>query len=289
MVITDWSTGLLYEFYQYSWNGGIPVVGWGAVGPMTGAGRDNQEGRIGNSTGSGVSRLAGVVRTWELQQGRIDHALVFSTKYCEAPTANFRYPATKSDGKYTGTGSIQEGARIQLDPTINVDALPGITAAEKIVAKALQTYGAYNIDCGGANWAFIFEAPSGEADPYAGFGLTRDYFSMSNIPWAKIRVLKQWDGASATVDTTAPVVKITTPTNNATVSRKVSITASSTDNVGVTKMQILADGRLLATSSTESISTSWSTRGASSGAHAITINSYDAAGNKGTATVTVYV
>jgi hypothetical protein len=85
------------------------------------------------------------------------------------------------------------------------------------------------------------------------------------------------------------VVKITTPTNNATVSRSVSITASSTDNVGVTKMQILADGRLLATSSTESISTSWSTRGASSGAHAITINSYDAAGNKGTATVTVYV
>jgi len=75
-----------------------------------------------------------------------------------------------------------------------VDALPGLSAGERMVAKALQTYGAYNIDNGGVRMGFIFETPLGEANPYPAIGFDADYNLMPNIPWSRIRVLRQWDG-----------------------------------------------------------------------------------------------
>ncbi|MCA1704416.1 MAG: VCBS repeat-containing protein, partial [Actinobacteria bacterium] len=198
MIVTDWSSGTLYELWRYSFNQGSPTVQWGAVGPMTGSGRDRENGRKGGSTGAGVSRLAGIVRIWELVRGYIDHALVFSTSYCEK--SNLRYPATQTDGTYVGVGSIPEGARIQLDPSVNVDSIPGITPGEKIVARALQEYGAYAVDCGGAPWAFMFESPSGESDPYVALGFTYDYFGMFGIPWDRMRVLRHWHGLSTSAD-----------------------------------------------------------------------------------------
>ena len=307
MVVNDWSTNTVFEFYQFSWNSGSPVTGWGAVGPFSGSGRDRENGRIGNSTGAGVSRLAGVVRLWELQRGFIDHALVFSTKYCEAPTTNFRYPATKSDGKFTGLGSIPEGARIQLDPTINVDALTNITPAEKIVAKALQKYGAYAMDCGGANMAFIFETPSGEANTYSTVGLTADYFGMKGIPWQRISVLRQWDGCPCATTTTTTVAPTTTtvattvlgdttppkaafsyPGDGYRVGNSLTVYANATDNAAVVKMQMVIDGRVVATSSNGWIDYTWNTSSISPGAHTLYAYAYDAKGNGGTAKLTVY-
>src|SRR5437868_811729 len=90
------------------------------------------------SSGAVVGRLAGVVRTQELVQGVIPHALVFSTD--SACPDVYRYPATKTDGASWASPCIPEGARVQLDPSLNVDALPGLTAGERTIAKALQTY-----------------------------------------------------------------------------------------------------------------------------------------------------
>jgi hypothetical protein len=70
-----------------------------------------------------------------------------------------------------------------------------LTPGERAVAKALQTYGAYAMDNGGARMAYIFEVPSGEADPYPSVGFTSDYFGMNKIPWTKLRVLASWNGA----------------------------------------------------------------------------------------------
>ena len=138
-----------------------------------------------------MSRLAGVIRADEIARGRIDHALVFSTANA-CPT--HRYPASKSDGRSRRSDCVPEGARIQLDPSIDVDSLPGITGGERAVARALQLYGAYAIDSGGAALAVIFEAPTAEPDPYPAAGLDRDYFPMIHIPWERVRLLRQWDG-----------------------------------------------------------------------------------------------
>ena len=123
----------------------------------------------------------------------INHALVFSTSIAGS---SFVGPAIKSDGTNIAAVAtpIPEGYRIQLDPSINVDAIPGITPAEKVIAKTLQTYGAYVVDQGSATMAFAFEAvPDATATnpgaAYTSAGLTWDYFDMANIPWSQLRVL----------------------------------------------------------------------------------------------------
>jgi len=92
-------------------------------------------------------------------------------------------------------------------------------------------------------------------------------------------------------DTTAPTTSITAPANGATVSGTISVTATASDNVGVTKMEIYIDGALK-TSNTNatSLAYSWNTTTASNGAHTITSKAYDAANNVGTSsTVNVTV
>ena len=181
MVVIDWSTRKMYEFWQAGKVNGTWQTSWGGVNNVDGDGTTN------GPIGAGVSRLAGVVRTGEIAQGRINHALVFSTN--NACQSVYRYPATKTDGLSARSDCLPEGTRIQLDPSINVDAIAGMSPGERAVAKALQTYGAYAVDNGGANMAFVFETPSGEADPYPGVGMSWDYYGFDHIPWNRLRVL----------------------------------------------------------------------------------------------------
>ena len=82
---------------------------------------------------------------------------------------------------------------MQLDPSIDLAAIPGITPFELTVGRALQRYGAYCGDNGGARMAFIFEYVP-KLKPYKKAGSTGDYDSMPHIPWDKLRVLRQSDG-----------------------------------------------------------------------------------------------
>lgn len=88
-------------------------------------------------------------------------------------------------------------------------------------------------------------------------------------------------------DTTAPVAKISSPAAGAKVSGKVSISASATDNVGVTKMLLYIDGKLVRSVTTASLAYSWSTQKVATGLHTILIEAYDSAGNKGTTSIQV--
>jgi hypothetical protein len=188
MVVVDAGSSRSFEFFEAGSTGAGWTAGWGGVVDTRG------QGTPGAAVGAGVSRLAGVVRVAEVERGVIDHALVFSTN--NACRWNPRYPASKSDGASVRPDCIPEGARIQLDPAVDVDGLAGLTAGERMVAKALQDYGAYAVDNGGARMAFIFEMPSGEADPYPSIGFTHDYFAMDGIPWQRLRVLRSWHGGA---------------------------------------------------------------------------------------------
>jgi len=91
-------------------------------------------------------------------------------------------------------------------------------------------------------------------------------------------------------DTTAPVVAISSPTANATVSGTVNITASASDSVGVSKVEFYVNGSLKATDTTSPYSYSWDSKSVSNGSYSITSKAYDAAGNVGqSAAVTVSV
>ena len=83
-------------------------------------------------------------------------------------------------------------------------------------------------------------------------------------------------------DTTAPATSITSPASGATLSGTVNVTASASDNVGVTKVEFFIDGVLAATDTASPYSFSWNTTTASTGAHTLSSKAYDAAGNTGT-------
>jgi hypothetical protein len=91
-------------------------------------------------------------------------------------------------------------------------------------------------------------------------------------------------------DITAPTTQITAPTNGATVSGTVTVTATASDNVGVTSIQIYIDGAQVASGTTPPLNYSWNTANASNGTHTIYSKASDAAGNVGTSTtITVTV
>jgi beta-lactamase superfamily II metal-dependent hydrolase len=92
------------------------------------------------------------------------------------------------------------------------------------------------------------------------------------------------DDAPQPPDTTPPATSITAPANGATVSGTTAVTASASDNVGVTKVEFYLDGALQATDTTSPYSWSWNTTTSADGAHALSSKAYDAAGNSATST-----
>jgi len=91
--------------------------------------------------------------------------------------------------------------------------------------------------------------------------------------------------ASVTItlpDTQAPTVSITSPADNATVSGMLTISASATDNVGVTRVEFYIDGVLDHTDTTAPYSDSGDTSTVPDGSsYLLTARAYDAAGNAG--------
>jgi len=92
-----------------------------------------------------------------------------------------------------------------------------------------------------------------------------------------------WTSASGG-DTTAPTVSISSPTNGATVSGTTTISASASDNVGVSKVEFYIDSTLKITDTSSPYSYSWDTTAYSNAGHSIYAKAYDAANNVGTST-----
>ena len=93
----------------------------------------------------------------------------------------------------------------------------------------------------------------------------------------------QSSNVSVTVlsDTTAPTVSVTAPAGNAMVSGTVTISASASDNVGVTKVEFYENGVLLSAGNVAPYSYSWNTKSVANGSYTLTAKAYDAAGNVG--------
>jgi chitodextrinase len=92
-------------------------------------------------------------------------------------------------------------------------------------------------------------------------------------------------------DTTPPTVSLSAPANGATVSGITTISATASDNVGVSNVQFKLDGNSLGSLLTAApYSYSWNTSSVADGTHTLTATASDAAGNNMTAaSVTVKV
>ena len=85
----------------------------------------------------------------------------------------------------------------------------------------------------------------------------------------------------ATADTQPPTVSISSPASGTTytTAQTVTISATASDNVGVTKVEFYDNGVLKGTDTASPYSTAWSISSANNGSHSWTAKAYDAAGN----------
>lgn len=84
-----------------------------------------------------------------------------------------------------------------------------------------------------------------------------------------------------TGDTTAPSTRVTAPAAGSTVSGRVSVEASASDAGGVSRVDFLVDGAVVASDSTAPYAADWNTLSAANGTHTLLAEAYDAAGNVG--------
>ncbi|HEV2835346.1 MAG TPA: Ig-like domain-containing protein, partial [Pyrinomonadaceae bacterium] len=97
-------------------------------------------------------------------------------------------------------------------------------------------------------------------------------------------------GFPASGDNTPPTVSITSPTDGSLVARKstVTINASASDNVGVTRVEFLVNGTLQCTDTATPYSCNWRVPGAPNKNYQLQARAFDVAGNSATsATVQV--
>jgi subtilisin family serine protease len=83
-------------------------------------------------------------------------------------------------------------------------------------------------------------------------------------------------------DSTPPTVAITSPAAGATVQEIVIVDAEASDNFGVARVELYADGALVDTDTAAPFSLRWSSRSVPNGSHIVTARAYDAAGNSAT-------
>ena len=82
-------------------------------------------------------------------------------------------------------------------------------------------------------------------------------------------------------DTIPPTIEITSPEQGSTVSGSVTIAATASDNIGVTKVEFYLGTTLLATDTTEPYAYSWDTSSVANGEYMLQAKAYDAMNNIG--------
>jgi subtilisin family serine protease len=91
-------------------------------------------------------------------------------------------------------------------------------------------------------------------------------------------------------DTVAPTASVAAPLAGSSVAGLVAVTPSTSDNVGVARVELLVDGAVVATDSVAPFGFSWDSSRSANGSVALAVAAYDAAGNRGSsATVAVTV
>lgn len=194
MAIVDWSTMTAWDMLSA---GRTADGGWrSATGiryRLDGSGVfDLRQFRIrdgesihyfGPGRASGVPIIAGLIMHHEVKAGRIAHRLAFCSRV--SALRRFVYPPVIwTDGPCPD--GIPEGAVVQLDPDLDTDGFP-LSPGARVVARALQEYGAVNTDTGGGNALYgegCWAQPDRKWD-----GLLADTGLMS-IPLKHYRVLK---------------------------------------------------------------------------------------------------
>jgi hypothetical protein len=140
------------------------------------------------ATATSLPVVAGTALVSELRAGRIDHALALALPYPRA--GQFAWPAQRSDGT-GGPGEIPEGARLRLDPRLDLASLhmPPLT---RELAVAAQRYGMIVRDQTHHAIGLYFQDPTPLAhDAYGAiFGGMTPNEVLAAFPWSRLEVVR---------------------------------------------------------------------------------------------------
>lgn len=156
MIVVDRETSCVYDFWGY---GGPPIVPgdptprsyWVAGLPFESIGIHPQ-GDIGAGRAANFMAANGLVWPDELAAGHIPHAISFGYAADAILERSWVAPATHSDGSSLDIDALPEGARLQLNPAIDLGAL-GLDPHLATIGRALQEYGMYLADGNGGGVA----------------------------------------------------------------------------------------------------------------------------------------
>ncbi len=205
MIIIDPFKMIAWEMSRFTWKnfpqGKIPTSSTFNVWDLKGKGYANPlEGKRWHQRGgrgSGFPVLAGLIRAEELKQGEIRHALMFNFTPTRKGTGDKELfiapPACRSDGQGEGRQYPIQGMRFQLNPELTDADFErwGLSREGKIIARALQRYGMYLADDGGAmSIGLQLLAPSQEGNLRQWESLFPGlYRSVKRIPTEELRIV----------------------------------------------------------------------------------------------------
>jgi hypothetical protein len=136
---------VLYEIFDFDWNGGDPQGGSGAVWDL---GSNALRPRTWTSAdAAGLPLFAGLIRRDEIAAGVIDHAIRVTA---EATDRKFVWPARHQAGARRDPRLPPMGARFRLKTTY---PMRGYHPETQIVLRAMKRYGLILAD-NGSNWFF---------------------------------------------------------------------------------------------------------------------------------------
>jgi hypothetical protein len=195
------STDTMWEFFQLHHDASGWEAEWG--GAMLGASANPgvyapgawPAASSGDETYWGVTAgsfpiVGGAITEADLRAGQIDHALALV--YPNVRRRTFVPPAQRDDGWSTDPNSLPEGARLRLDPSLNLATLkmPPLT---RMIAQAAQRYGIVIRDQSPVI-AFVQQDPTGDPGFLAlGPPLTQGLSAsqlLAFFPWSRLQVMK---------------------------------------------------------------------------------------------------
>jgi hypothetical protein len=140
---------------------------------------------------------AGLITKEDVERGSIDHALAIGLANRSGSSiiraGSFASPAQRSDGKSIDSDSIPEGARLRLDPSLDLGSLP-LSPFARMLATAAQRYGMIVQD-GSQSTVVYAEDPAPmmrEGQPNfleASFGLHLSR-AVGELPWGDLEVVR---------------------------------------------------------------------------------------------------
>jgi hypothetical protein len=135
----------------------------------------------------GFPLIAGLITVDEVKAGKIEHALVLA--YPHIRSRYYTPPASSAQGTTSDaiqTRGVECGGQIQLDPALDLSTL-GLSSTGLMIARALQTYGAFVGDYSGAISLYADESATAQA--YWSTGVLGNG-EVNKIPLTRLRVLK---------------------------------------------------------------------------------------------------